>query len=105
MSFTSKIKTEISNDIYSLSENMAELSGILNISVKIEDNKFEIYTENASVAKRIYKLLKDIFNIEINITKEEINRLKEIADEMAKMFKNPIKEWAMDEIEKILMGI
>ena len=31
MSFTSKIKTEISNDIYSLSENMAELSGILNI--------------------------------------------------------------------------
>lgn len=33
---------------------------------------------------------------------EEINRLKEIADEMAKMFKNPIKEWAIDEIEKIL---
>ena len=32
MSFTSKIKTEISNDIYSLSENMAELSGILNIA-------------------------------------------------------------------------
>lgn len=35
---------------------------------------------------------------------EEINRLKEIADEMAKMFKNPIKEWAIDEIEKILNG-
>lgn len=33
---------------------------------------------------------------------EEINRLREIADEMAKMFKNPIKEWAIDEIEKIL---
>ena len=67
MSFTSKIKTEISNDIYSLSENMAELSGILNISVKIEDNKFEIYTENASVAKRIYKLLKEIYHIDIKM--------------------------------------
>ena len=33
---------------------------------------------------------------------EEINRLREIADEMAKMFKNPIKEWAIDKIEKIL---
>ena len=33
---------------------------------------------------------------------EEINRLREIADEMAKMFKNPIKEWAIDEVEKIL---
>ena len=33
---------------------------------------------------------------------EEINRLREIADEMAKMFKNPIKEWAIDEIEEIL---
>ena len=32
---------------------------------------------------------------------EEINRLREIADEMAKMFKNPIKEWAIDEVEKI----
>ena len=33
---------------------------------------------------------------------EEINRLKEIADEMAKIFKNPIKEWAMNEIEEML---
>ena len=76
MSFTSKIKTEISNDIYSLSENMAELSGILNISVKIEDNKFEIYTENASVAKRIYKLLKEIYHIDIKMDTGEVNTLR-----------------------------
>ena len=37
-----------------------------------------------------------------HMKEEEINRLKEIADEMAKMFKNPIKEWAIDEVEKIL---
>ena len=37
-----------------------------------------------------------------HMKEEEINRLKEIADEMAKMFKNPIKEGAIDEVEKIL---
>ena len=33
---------------------------------------------------------------------KEINRLKEIAYEITKIFKKPIKEWAIDEIEKIL---
>ena len=37
-----------------------------------------------------------------HMKEEEINRLKEIADEMAKMFKNPIKEWAVDTIEEML---
>lgn len=76
MSFTSKIKTEISNDEYSLSEYMAELSAILNISVKIDNNKFEIYTENISVAKRIYKLLKEIYHIEIKMDTSEVNTLR-----------------------------
>ncbi len=76
MSFTSKIKTEISNDVYGLSENMAELSAILNISVKIDNDKFEIYTENISVAKRIYKLLKEIYHIEIKINPGEVNTLR-----------------------------
>ena len=73
---TSKIKTEISNDVYGLSENMAELSAILNISVKIDNDKFEIYTENISVAKRIYKLLKEIYHIEIKINPGEVNTLR-----------------------------
>ncbi len=76
MSFTSKIKTEISNDVYGLSENMAELSAILNISVKIDNDKFEIYTENVSVAKRIYKLLKEIYHIEVKINPGEVNTLR-----------------------------
>ena len=76
MSFTSKIKTEISNDVYGLSENMAELSAILNISVKIDNDKFEIYTENISVAKRIYKLLKEIYHIEVKINPGEVNTLR-----------------------------
>ena len=44
------------------SEKIAELSGILNIGVKIYEDRFEIYSENISVARRIYKLIKEINN-------------------------------------------
>ena len=52
MSFTGNIKNEISNIEYSDSEKMAELSAILNIGIKLYEDKFEIYTENISVARR-----------------------------------------------------
>ena len=61
MSFTSNIKNEISNIEYGDSEKMSELSAILNIGVRILDNRFEIYTENISIARRIYKLIKEIY--------------------------------------------
>ena len=65
MSFTSNIKNEISSIEYGESEKMAELSAILNIAVKIYDDKFEIYSENISVARRIYLLIKEIYHVEI----------------------------------------
>lgn len=46
---------------------MAELSAILNIGVKIYEDKFEIYTENISVARRIYLLIKEIYHVEIDM--------------------------------------
>ncbi len=67
MSFTSNIKNEISSIEYGESEKMAELSAILNIGVKIYEDKFEIYTENISVARRIYLLIKEIYHVEIDI--------------------------------------
>ena len=67
MSFTSNIKNEISSIEYDESEKMAELSGILNIAVKIYDDKFEIYSENISVARRIYLLIKEIYHVEITM--------------------------------------
>ena len=67
MSFTSNIKNEISSIEYGESEKMAELSAILNIVVKIYDDKFEIYTENISVARRIYLLIKEIYHVEIDM--------------------------------------
>lgn len=67
MSFTGNIKNEISSIEYGESEKMAELSAILNIGVKIYEDKFEIYTENISVARRIYLLIKEIYHVEIDM--------------------------------------
>ena len=76
MSFTTNIKNEISNIEYSESEKMAELSAILNICVKIHEDNFEILTENLSVARRIYKLIKDIYHVEIEMDTSEVNTLR-----------------------------
>ena len=76
MSYTSNIKNEICNIDYSDSEMMSELSAILNIGVKIYDDRFEIYSENVSVARRIYKLLKDIYHIQIDMDNSAINSLR-----------------------------
>ena len=55
---------------------MSELSAILNIGVKISSDKFEIYTENVSVARRIYKLIKDIYHVNIEMDNSGVNSLR-----------------------------
>ncbi|MGM9878080.1 MAG: DNA-binding protein WhiA [Bacilli bacterium] len=76
MSFTSNIKNEISNIEYSSSEIMSELSAILNIGVKVYEDRFEIYTENISVARRIYRLIKEIYHVNINMDNSSVNALR-----------------------------
>ena len=76
MSFTSNIKNEISSNKYGSSEEMAELSAILNIGVKISKNYFEIYSENVSVARRIYILIKEIYHVNIDMDTNETNSLR-----------------------------
>lgn len=76
MSFTSNIKNEISNIEYDNSEKMAELSAILNIGAKIFEDRFELYTENISVARRIYKLIKETYHINIEMDTSGVNVLR-----------------------------
>ena len=76
MSFTSNIKNEISSIQYGESENFAELSAILNIGGKIFDDKFEIYTENISVARRIYTLIKETYHVDIEMDNSGVNSLR-----------------------------
>lgn len=75
MSFTTNIKNEILNIEYPRTELISELSAIINISAEIKKESFELYTENIGVSRRIYKILKELFNADIELIKEQINRL------------------------------
>ena len=75
MSYTSNIKNEISNNEYSKSESIAELSAIVNFSSVIYDNYFTVTVENIAVARRIYKLIKFLYNIDISLDSDTINNL------------------------------
>ncbi len=76
MSFTSNIKNEISNIEYDESEKMAELSAVLNIGARVSKNSFSVILENISVARRIYRLIKDIYHVEIDMDNSEVNALR-----------------------------
>ncbi len=62
MSFTSTVKNEVSKLETIDSENISELSAIVRNISTFKDS-LKITTENASVARRIYELLKDTYDI------------------------------------------
>ena len=67
MSFTGEVKNEISKQELSEIGNISILSAILSNSV-IVNNTIKITTENASVARYIYNLIKELYNINPKIT-------------------------------------
>ena len=75
MSFTTTIKEEICRiDNISKSESIAELSGFLRNNGTCDDDYIELVTENATVAKRIYTLMKNIYDVSCEIeTRKGVN--------------------------------
>lgn len=67
MSFSMNIKDEVSMVDSSKTEQLAELSAIIRNSSTI-DNGIKITIENNSVARRIFKLFKDIYDVTPSIT-------------------------------------
>ncbi len=67
MSFTTTIKEEISRIDNTRSESISELSGFLRNNGSCTDTTIDLLTENATVAKRIYKLIKDIYDVTCEI--------------------------------------
>lgn len=61
------VKNEISGYDGLRNENIAELSAIMRNSARTLDNVIEIVTENSKVAKRVYLLVKDIYNVNARI--------------------------------------
>jgi hypothetical protein len=67
MSFTSKVKTELANIDETKLEMISELSAIIRNSSTITD-KILITSENATSAKLVYKLIKELYNINASVT-------------------------------------
>ncbi|MDD2181071.1 MAG: DNA-binding protein WhiA [Bacilli bacterium] len=66
MSFTSIVKNEISKLDSNEMEYISELSAIFR-NIGIIDKKIKITTENASVARRIFNLVKEIYQINAKV--------------------------------------
>lgn len=67
MSFTSSVKNEVSKLTHERIEMIAELSVILRNSASIT-NTIKITTENASVARYVFRAFKELYNISAKIT-------------------------------------
>ena len=63
MSFTAEVKNEVSKLELNKTDSLSELSGIMH-----EFKDLKVTTENASVARRIFKIVKDIYKINAVIT-------------------------------------
>lgn len=67
MSFTSTVKDEVTRLEGNKLEYIAELSGIVRNNANIE-NELVVTVENNAVARRIYKLIKNIYDVTPNVT-------------------------------------
>ncbi len=72
ISFTINVKNEIASFDSVKNENMAMLSAIIRNSGKI-DKDITITTENSKVARRVYTLISDIYNVPVSIIDKNNN--------------------------------
>lgn len=102
MTFSSKCKDEISR--LNLEKNccvLAELAALIRttgyISIK-GYNKFEVefVMENAAVARRVFKMLKFLYNTNSEITVKKTNRLKKHNNYTVKVHEDDIQRLLMD---------
>lgn len=73
ISFTINVKNEIASFDSVKNENMAMLSAIIRNSGKVNDGEITITTENSKVARRVYTLISDIYNVSVGIVDKNNN--------------------------------
>ena len=76
MTFTTRIKDEITKLIENEIENRSVLLSYLKYMGTFSENKIMLLIENASVARYIFKLLKMTYNVNINLTIRTQKRFK-----------------------------
>ncbi len=80
MTFTTRLKEEITKNEIDRIESLVELSAFIKYSGQIKKNKITLVMENASVARRIYRNIKTNFgvNVKITIRNQKRFRVKQI---------------------------
>ena len=80
MTFTTRLKEEITKNDISPLESLTELAAFVRYSSQIKKNRISLTFENASVARRIYKDIKNNYgvNIKITIRNQKRFRVKQI---------------------------
>ena len=73
MSFTARIKDELSKLEMTKSEDIAELSAFVRNNAKYNENYIELSSENSNVVKKIYTFFKDIYSISTEIITKKNN--------------------------------
>ena len=68
MTFSYKIKEELSNIENSKLEKISELSGLIRNNSDIKIYSIKVQTENVKVANKIFKTVKELYDINANIT-------------------------------------
>jgi len=120
MSFTASIKDELSKLDMTKSENIAELSAFVRTNAKYSDEFIELSTENSDVAKKMYQLFKNIYNVDAEILVKKSNtfnrnniyiveiknKIKEILVDLSVIDENGIylempKDYIVDSIDEV----
>lgn len=68
MSFSIEIKNEVTKIDVTNAEYISELSAFIRNNAYIDDNIIRIYTENASIGRRIFKAIKTLYDVNSVIT-------------------------------------
>ena len=63
MSFATDVKNEISDLRLSKTENIAELSAFIRNNGHFSNDEIMLYTENMMIAKRVYALVKNLYDV------------------------------------------
>lgn len=76
MTFTTRLKEEITKNDIGQIESLVELSAFITYAAQFKKNKITLVMENASVARRIYKDIKTNFGINVKITVRNQKRFR-----------------------------
>lgn len=76
MTYTTQIKEEITKDFQNVPEELTAVCTYLHFNSALQNNILSVTIINASVARWVFKNLKEIYNIDIKLTTRTMKRFK-----------------------------